>query len=183
MLPCYCVQCERFFISVLIAKGEKIPFPYDCVRIAPVFSKVGLDFFGPLKVKHLRIQEKRYGCLLTCLVTRTVHLEVAFSLSTDSFIMCFKQFIARRCKPTVVDFDNGKSFVGANRKLRECINEWAQDTFGGVLSQEGIQWVFNPPAAPHMGGVWERLVRSCKKTPDDIKTKSDEIKSLLTKCC
>ena len=61
--------------------------PRDCLQIAPVFSKVGVDFFGPLKVKHLRKQEKRYGCLFTCLVTRAVHLEVAFDLSTDS-IMC-----------------------------------------------------------------------------------------------
>ena len=137
--------------------------PYDRVQIAPAFSKIGVDFFGLLKVKHLRKQEKRYGCLFTCLVTRAVHLEVAFSLSTDSFIMCLRRFIARRGKPTVIYSDNGTNFVGANRELRECINDWNQDTIGSVLSQEGIQWVFNPPAAPHMGGVWERLVRSCKK--------------------
>ena len=58
---------------------------------------------------------------------------------------------------------NGTNFVGANRELRECINDWIHETIGSVLIQEGIQWVFNPPAAPHMGGVWERLVRSCKK--------------------
>ncbi|KAL9977438.1 hypothetical protein ACROYT_G014841 [Oculina patagonica] len=137
--------------------------PYDRLNVAPPFSKVGVDFFGPLKVKHLRKQEKRYGCLFTCLVTRAVHLEVAFDLSTDSFIMCLRRFMALRGKPTVIYSDNGTNFVGADRELRECINGWNQHKIGSELSQEGIQWVFNPPAAPHMGGVWERLVRSCKK--------------------
>ena len=53
-------------------------------------------------------------------------------------------------------------------ELHECIDDWNQDMIGRVLSQEGIQWMFNPPAAPHMGGVWERLVRSCKKALDVV---------------
>ena len=95
-------------------------------------------------------------------------MEVAFSLSTDSFILCLRRFIARRGKPTVIYSDNGTNFVGVDRELRECIDDWNQDMIGRVLSQEGVQWAFNPPAAPHMGGVWERLVRSCKKALDVV---------------
>ena len=159
-------QCRR-------RRAKPVPpmvasLPYDRLQIVPAFSKVGVDFFGPLKVKHLRKQEKRYDCLFTCLVTRATHLKVAFSLSTDSFIMCFRRFLVRSGKSTVIYSDNRKNFVGANRELRGFIDEWNQDTTGSVLNQEGIQWVFNPPAAPHMGGVLERLVRSCKKTLDVV---------------
>ena len=35
--------------------------PKDRLQVAPAFSKVGVDYFGPIMVKHLRKQEKRYG--------------------------------------------------------------------------------------------------------------------------
>jgi hypothetical protein len=62
--------------------------PRDRLLVSPPFTKVGVDYFGPLQVKYGRKHSIRYICLFTGLVTRAVHLEVAFSLETDSFIIC-----------------------------------------------------------------------------------------------
>ena len=59
--------------------------------------------------------------------------------------------------------DNGTDFVGAEKELAEYIAAWNKRQIEEPLFQQGIRWKFNPPAAPHVRGVWERLVRSCKK--------------------
>ena len=53
----------------------------------PPFTSVGLDFFGPFQVRCGRSLVKRYGIIFICLAIHAVHIEVAFSLDTDSFLL------------------------------------------------------------------------------------------------
>ena len=106
---------------------------------------------------------KRYGCLFTCFVTRAVHIEVAHSLELDSFICALQRFISRRGKPVALYSDNGTNFHGGNRELRESIEAWNKEKLHSNLIQQDIEWHFNPPNASHMGGVWERMIRSTRR--------------------
>ncbi|XP_073967421.1 uncharacterized protein [Choristoneura fumiferana] len=122
------------------------------------FSYVGLDYFGPVHVTVGRRQEKRYVALYTCLVIRAIHLEVVHSLTTDAAIMCLRRFAARRGTPTEIWSDNGTAFVGTRRELQALYGDSVED----YAANESVNWRFIPPAAPFMGGAWERLIRSVK---------------------
>ncbi|KAL0839259.1 hypothetical protein ABMA28_016019 [Loxostege sticticalis] len=117
------------------------------------FTFVGLDYMGPVLVTVGRRHEKRWIALFTCLTVRAIHLEIVASLSTDSALMALKRFVARRGTPTKIFSDNGTAFIGANNILKAMAEAGANS---------GITWSFQPPAAPHMSGVWERLVRTVK---------------------
>ena len=92
-----------------------------------------------------------------------MYLDVTPSLETDYFIMILRQFISRRGPPKEIWSDRGTNFVGANRQLRKSMARWNEEKIDRQLQQKGIKWVFQPPAAPHASGVWERLVQITKK--------------------
>ncbi|XP_073821661.1 uncharacterized protein [Musca autumnalis] len=117
--------------------------------------------FGAVeKILVGRHKEKRWGVLFTCLTVRAIHIEVAHSLDTSSCIMCIQNFISRRGSPKEIYTDNGTNFKSVERMLQE---ERQHLEFKKLFSRyDFIKWRFNPPAAPHMGGAWERLIRSVK---------------------
>ena len=129
----------------------------------PPFTNTGVDYFGPISVKRGRVTEKRWGCIFTCLTTRAVHLEVAGDLSTDSFIVALRRFRGRRGNPKTIRSDNGTNFVGANRELGEALRSLSQERITGELSRKEITWYFNPPSSPHMGGIFESMVKQVKR--------------------
>ncbi|KAK2548499.1 hypothetical protein P5673_031281 [Acropora cervicornis] len=143
----------------------------DSERIIYPFAAVGLDYFGPLYVKtgpNTRSKKnatlnKRYGCIFTCLRYRAVHIEVAEDLSTDSLINAVLCFIGRRGPPRIIYSDNGTNFRGAELDVIKALQVWDQEKIKTTLTRRGIDWKFNPPAASHQGGVWERLIRSIRR--------------------
>ena len=62
----------------------------------PPISHVGVDYFGPFLTKIKRSEVKRYGCLFTCMTTRTIQLEMAQDLTMSSFINALRRLVARR---------------------------------------------------------------------------------------
>ena len=156
-----CVLCKRY----TAARQNQLMADLPSARVKPVsrpFTEIGIDYFGPLHVKFKRGTAKRWGCLFTCLSSRAVHIEIAHSLDTASFLAAFQRFIARRGKPTRVYSDNGTNFVAGNKELQDQLGLWNESMIEDSLSQQGIQWSFNPPTASHMGGIWERMIRSVR---------------------
>ena len=85
-------------------------------------------------------------------------------MSMDEFLLCFSRFCSVRGQPSVVYSDNGKNFSAAETELKSEFDilksqESAMKTF---LNCNTIDWHFSPPDGSHFGGVWERLVKSCK---------------------
>ncbi|XP_059612589.1 uncharacterized protein LOC132259062 [Phlebotomus argentipes] len=126
------------------------------------FTYTGCDMFGPIMAKAGRSEVKRYGMIFTCLVTRAVHLELCTSMSTDSFLMALRRFFAHHTVPKKIMSDCGTNFRGAKKELAEERSKLNFEDVTQRMAQLNVEWVFNPPYAPHMGGCWERLIASVK---------------------
>ena len=129
---------------------------------SPPFTNTRVDYFGPFYVTVRRTTEKRWCFLFTRLTTRAVHVEIFPSMDASSCVLGVERFVSRRGTPAIIWSDNGTNFVGAEKKLREQSEKWTIN-IAVELAHKGIKWRFNPPSAPHQGGIWERLVRSFKR--------------------
>jgi hypothetical protein len=86
--------------------------------------------------------------------------------------------MSRRGKCSTIYSDNGTNFVGAQRELTSYIQNCDSQ-----LASEGIEWKFNPPSAPHFGGLWESAVKSTKhhlnRILKDSRLNLEELNTLL----
>lgn len=160
-----CLQCFKVKPKTVFPIMGDLPSG----RVTPTrcFNISGVDYAGPFTVKLYRLRKiqpiKVYLCLFICFVSKAVHLEVATDLSTEAFIASLTRFISRRGQISHLHSDCGTNFIGTASSLKKSFEELMKKEETIRFAQNNMfQFHFNPPRAPHQGGLWERAIKSAK---------------------
>lgn len=162
-----CPRCIRFARQ----SHEQLmgSLPKDRVNPHRPFLNSGVDFAGPYTLKaykgRCKKMVKSYVSLFVCFATKAIHLELVTDLTATAFLAAFRRFTARRGRCQRMYSDRGTNFVKGDKLIIDEINK-AQLTWRTELEIDfaamGTRWDFNPPGAPHFGGLWEAGVKSMK---------------------
>ncbi|XP_033214104.1 uncharacterized protein LOC117171156 [Belonocnema kinseyi] len=131
------------------------------------FTHTRVDYAGPFNVRVSPGRgQKSYKCyvaLFVCCVSRAIHLELVSNYYCEAFLAAYNRFTNRCGLPAHMYSDNGTTFQGAERDLRNCLLNLRKDlNLQNQLVSQGSTWHFIPPSAPHFGGMWEAGATSFK---------------------
>eukprot|EP00117_Sycon_ciliatum_P022619 scpid12577/ scgid5257/ len=169
-----CILCRKRYVKT--ATPAMAPLPnFRTSGPQQPFAKVGVDYAGPFHTRQGRgrSQAKRYVCVFTCLLTRACHFELVYSLDTAGFLLALSRFTKRRGVPQKMVSDNGTNFVAADQELRAAVKSLDNSRLAAEMTSRGISWAFNPPRAPHFGGVFEVMVKSMKRVLQGVLYRAD----------
>ena len=182
-----CKQVQSNCYRCRVQKGVRLvqqmaPLPINKLEEKiKAFENCGMDFAGPFeaKVERRMARKKLYILVITCLATRAVHLESTSGMTTNDIIAALSRFCDIRGTPKTIVTDNQPSFHKTDKDIHEWIAslDWNQievETGMGFKPQSyGITWIFNPPYAPHFGGIFETIVKATKRALAATITKAD----------
>ncbi|CAO4364538.1 unnamed protein product [Caenorhabditis nigoni] len=183
-----CVTCKK-------RHGRPYTYPHATelpsirTQTCRPFQHVGLDYFGPINYKTaLGSTGKLWVMLVTCLITRAVHLEVVPDNTATSFLLALRRLIGRRGTPKTILSDNAPTFTLGyemmNTDIRSVIN--SSQTLTCYLASKEIEVKQITPFAPWQGGVYERIVAIVKNMLYKIIGRQHlsyiEIESLIIEC-
>ena len=143
-----CRVCKRVE-SVAYVPPAAPPLPEFRTTIDAPFTYTGVDFAGPLYIKEQGAVKKVYIALLTCGVTRAIHLDLVPVLSAETFLRCFYRFTARFGIPKEMKSDNAKTLKSTANTLCALFE---LDEVSSQLDSRSVKCSFNLEKAPWWGG-------------------------------
>ncbi len=165
-----CKVCKLYRAKQIVQQMAPLPITRLEPQAKP-FENCGMDFAGhfDLKVGRGSKRTKAYILVITCLATRAVHLEPTGGMDTSHVINALSRFCSIRGTPKTMRSDNAPQFHKADKELCDWLAsiDWDKvvEKFGQPEepTNYGIMWYFNPPLAPHFGGIFEIIVKAAKR--------------------
>ncbi|CAI5668824.1 unnamed protein product [Oreochromis niloticus] len=155
-----CVKCRKLRGSV--EEQRMADLPSERVDPSPPFTYCGMDCFGPFFTKQGRKVNKRYGLLFTCLCCRAIHIEMVNDMSADAFINGLRCFVSIRGAVRQIRCDQGSNFVGAKNDMYNALKQMDVSRLTAFLAERQCDFIMNAPHSSHVGGVWERQIRTVR---------------------
>ena len=155
-----CIECRKF--AARTAEQLMAEVPRDYLRIAPAFSVVSLDMFGPYEVKgvggHVRKMTKCWGLLYTCLASKAIAVWACPGYDTQTFLETHARHTAVYGNLQLIISDHGSQLIAASKDLRDWEN--VLEKTGRV----GTSWKFTERGCAWRNGLSERAIGLVKSS-------------------
>ena len=113
-----------------IVRGRKLVQHISTSSPSRIFSTIhhtGVDYAGPISVRTSKGRgqksHKDFVAIFICMVVKATHIEIVSDYSWEAFLAAYQRFVARRGHCKVLYNDNGTTFKGADRELRNMFKE------------------------------------------------------------
>ncbi|XP_064641944.1 uncharacterized protein LOC135496513 [Lineus longissimus] len=178
-----CITCQR---AIGLPRDQiRGVLPKGRITSDNLWTQTGCDIMGPVLIKILRSQVKRYILGLVSFTVKAVHFEIMPDLTTLSFLNAMRRFLARRSRPGKLS-DNAGTFssgVAEINKLQELYNSSGVQHF---MQEKEIEWVPNVPKASNRNGLFERPFRTLRRVMlNTLKgriTTEDQLATIVAEC-
>ena len=152
-----CVPCQK-----VQGKSYNVPLPpslpADRVNLVKPYETVGVDFTGAIHFVENGTIAKGYILIISCTVTRHVHLLLVRDMSAKTFIQTLRYHAAIYGKMSKVLCDNALGFVSADEQLQEIVALINRQEVESHFKEQRIKFEFIPKRSPWFGAHYERLI-------------------------
>ena len=89
-------------------------------------------------------------------------------MTANSFINSMRNLIAIRGPVRLMRCDQGTNFVGASHEFKKAFKEMDFKSIESKAADLQCEFKFNIPSSSHMGGIWERQIKSIRSVLSGI---------------
>ena len=142
-------------------------------RLSPTapFQFTSVNLFGPYQVKDevkRTVSMKVWGVLFCCMSSRATHVELANTLTTESFLLANQRFTSVQGHPQKIWSDPGTNFIGAKPVLEEMytyLRRQNKESLEEYAAKNGTYWTWRilPADSPLRNGAAEAAVKITKR--------------------